>query len=209
MKRVLPLILFSGLVVTGCGPNGDSKSPDGPSVSPGDTKAGQLTLSPDNTKIEFVGTHVGPKPDPNARPGGFSKFTGKAEFDPAAKTLKAVSADIETASLWTKDAKLTTHLKSRDFFDVQEHPTAKFVSTKITPGSGGKPTEITGNLTLLGNTKEITFPATVEIGSDGLKLKGSFTIDRTEFGMDKLTDRVEKPVALNITIGEKTEPKKT
>ena len=45
--------------------------------------AGPITLSPDNTKIEFVGTHVGTKPDP--RVGSFAKFAGKMEVDAAAK----------------------------------------------------------------------------------------------------------------------------
>ena len=206
MKCVLPLLMMVGLLMAGCGPQGDAKTGGGPSPS-GGAQAGKLDLSPENAKIEFVGTHAGDKPDP--RTGGFEKFTGKAEFDPAAKALLAVSVDIETGSLWTEFDKLTNHLNSPDFFDTREHPTAKFVSTKVTPGSGDKPTEITGKLMLLGNTKEIKFPATVKVGDDGLKLTATFTIDRTDFGMDKLVDKVEKPVTLNVAIGEKTQPKKS
>ena len=168
-------------------------------------QSSKADLSPDNTKIEFIGTHVGEKPDP--RTGGFTKFTGKAELDAAGKSLQSVSADIETASLWTEFEKLTNHLNSPDFFDTREHPTARFVSSKINPESGENQVRITGNLTLLGNTKEISFPATVSISGDGLALKANFTIDRTEFGMDKLQDRVEKIVTLNVVIGEKTQPK--
>ena len=90
---------------------------------------GKVTLSPDNTRILFIGTHAAPKrPDP--RTGGFAKFKGEAAVD--GKTLKSVSVDIETESLWTEvGGRLTNHLKSADFFEVTEHPTAKFVSTKI------------------------------------------------------------------------------
>lgn len=164
-------------------------------------ESGAATLGPQNTKITFVGTHAPPKaPDP--RTGTFMTFIGKAEVD--GNALKSLSIDIDTNSIATQFEKLTTHLKSADFFETNEYPTAKFVSTTITPAEGGAAT-VTGNLTLLAATKEITFPATVNITDQGLTLKAEFTIDRTEFGMDKLTEGVEKPVKLTATIGEKTE----
>src|SRR6476659_7462485 len=57
---------------------------------------GAAVLTPENTKIQFVCAHVGPKPDP--RKGGFSKFIGKAVVD--GKSLKSVSLEIDTASLF-------------------------------------------------------------------------------------------------------------
>ena len=168
-------------------------------------EAGVATLAPENTKIVFVGTHSGAKPDP--RTGGFGKFTGKAEVDADAKTLKAVSVEIETGSLWTQIEMLTNHLKNADFFDVKEHPQAAFQSTKIEAGDATGSVTITGNLTLHGATKEISFPATVSITDAGLTLSSKFTIDRTEFGMTFGEGKVEKKVALTVVIGEKTEGK--
>lgn len=168
-------------------------------------EAGAATLTPGNTKIVFVGTHVGAKPDP--RTGGFEKFTGKAEVDPDTKTLKSVSVDIETPSVWTQIPNLTNHLKTADFFDVREHPQAAFQSTSIKAddaAAAGSVT-ITGNLTLHGVTKEISFPAGVRINEEGLTLTSKLTIDRTEFGMTFGPDRVEKAVSLTVVIGEKTE----
>jgi polyisoprenoid-binding protein YceI len=165
---------------------------------------GVAALSPDNTKIQFVGTHVGAKPDP--RTGGFAKFSGKAQLDEAGKSLKSVSVNVDTASLFTEIPKLTDHLKTADFFEVREYPTAKFESTKITPGKDGQAT-ITGNLTLHGVTKEISFPATVKVGAEGLVVKSEFSIDRTDFGMKFSPDRVEKKVSLTVVVGEKTQPK--
>src|SRR4051812_4333007 len=72
---------------------------------------GAATLTPENTKIEFVCAHVGPKPDP--RKGGFKAFTGKAVVD--GKALKSIGVDIDTTSLFTQFDMLTTHLKSPDF----------------------------------------------------------------------------------------------
>jgi polyisoprenoid-binding protein YceI len=169
---------------------------------------GVVDLSPANTKIQFVGTHVGPKPDPNARIGGFEKFTGQARVDPASKKLQSVAVDIETGSLWSPNPNLTTHLNTVDFLDTREYPKAKFESTRIEPGASPGEHTITGNLTLLAATKEVTVPALVTVDDAGLTLKGDFKIDRTEYGMDRMQDRVEKEVTLSIVIGEKTEPQK-
>jgi polyisoprenoid-binding protein YceI len=163
---------------------------------------GVVTLSPENTKIQFVGVHSPPKkPDP--RTGGFAKFSGKAEVDADGK-LKSVSVDIDTTSLFTSIPKLTDHLKSGDFFEVREHPTAKFESTKVAPGEGGE-TIITGKLTLHGVTKEISFPAKVESTGSGLTVTSKFDIDRTQFGMTYGKGQVEDKVHMTVIVGEKTE----
>ncbi len=159
---------------------------------------GAATLSADNTKIQFVCAHSGDKPDP--RTGWFTKLSGKADVDAAAKTLKGVTVEIEAASLTTDIAKLTDHLKSGDFFEVNEFPTAKFESTKVEQ-TGDKAT-ITGNLTLHGVTKEISFPATVSVSDTGVSLKSDFDIDRTQFGMTFGEGKVENKVSLSVVIGK-------
>jgi polyisoprenoid-binding protein YceI len=166
-----------------------------------ESESGVVVLTPENTKIEFVGTHVG---DPNPRTGVFEKFSGKVEVDLATKSLKFISVEIETDSLWTPIERLTVHLKSTDFFEVREYPTASFQSTKFEAGDAGQVT-VSGSLTLHGQTKRISFPATVSIGDDGLTLNCKFSIDRTKFGMDLLSERVESQVSLAVAIGEKTQ----
>ena len=167
-------------------------------------KAGAVALSPQNTLIQFVCAHVGPKPDP--RTGHFGKFNGQAQLDPASKSLRSVNVEIDTNSITTQFDKLTNHLKSPDFFEARQYPTAKFESTKITPGQDGK-SQITGKLTLHGVTKEISFPATVAVSESGMTLSSNFSIDRTHFGMNFGPDQVEKKVDLKIAIGEKTPTK--
>lgn len=163
---------------------------------------GVAAISPANTKIAFVGTHSGEKPDP--RTGGFAKFTGKVTVDPATKALTGVTADIDTTSLFTPLPKLTDHLKTADFFEVREYPTAKFESTKIAPGKDGAAT-ITGKLTLHGKTQEITFPATTTVTDKGVTLRSEFTINRSEFGMTYGAGKVEDKVSLTVVVGEKTQ----
>ncbi|WP_158265547.1 YceI family protein [Blastopirellula marina] len=156
----------------------------------------EVTLSPDNTLIQFVGTHVGDEPKP--RTGKFGKFQGTAKADGGKLTSVAVA--IETASLDAGITDLTNHLKNADFFDVRNHPEAKFTSTKIETGEDGT-TKVTGDLTILGNTKSITFPAKVTVGKD-VKLDAEFVIDRLEFGMDYSPDKVHKDVTMTIKVGK-------
>lgn len=163
---------------------------------------GVADISAANSKITFVGTHSGAKPDP--RTGGFGKFTGRVTIDPATKNLTSVTADIDTTSLFTAIPKLTDHLKTADFLEVREYPTAKFASTKVTPGKDGTAT-VTGKLTLHGKTQEISFPATVTVTAEGLTLKSDFTINRGEFGMTYGAGKVEDKVSLSVIVGEKTQ----
>ena len=156
-----------------------------------------IALTPGNTKIEFVGVHTDATKED--RKGGFKTFTGTAEVEGGA--LASVAIDIETGSLWTEFDMLTTHLNTPDFFDTRQHPTARFESTRIEVGTGSEAT-ITGNLTLLGTTKEISFPATIAWSDSGPTIGAEFTIDRTEFGMDKMLEGVKPDVTITVTVGE-------
>jgi polyisoprenoid-binding protein YceI len=173
----------------------------GAEATPVPVQGGVVKLTPQNTKIQFVCAHVGARPDP--RKGGFAKFAGEIRVDPATKALKSVDIDIDTTSLSTEVGdKLTNHLKSPDFFEVRRYPSAHFESTKIVPAAGAQ--QLTGKLTLHGVTKEISFPATVEVGPSGLTLRSEFTIDRLEFGINYDPKKVENKVSLTVVVGEKS-----
>lgn len=90
-------------------------------------------------------------------------------------TIKVV--DLTDAEM---NAKLTGHLKSPDFFDVEQFPTATFEITGIEK-IGQDSAKVSGNLTIKGITKNITFPASVTREGDILKVKADFFIDRTEW----------------------------
>ncbi|MBL3655684.1 YceI family protein [Fulvivirga sediminis] len=104
--------------------------------------------------------------------------------------------------------KLEGHLKSADFFDAENHPTAEFVITSVEPYTAGDSVEvkeefdseykpasadefmvespshkITGNLTMRGKTLSISFPAVVKVAESGLSAKAKFNIDRTLWGL--------------------------
>lgn len=158
-------------------------------------------LSPENSRISFVGTHVGD--DPKPRLGGFTKFHGYVKVDTTAQQITEMVVDIDVDSVWTEFDKLTAHLKNADFFEVEKFPTSRFVSTKISPLGNGK-CMITGNLTLHGETKQISFQASFKMENGGLMMTSNFQLDRAEFGMNQMLSGVEKAVALEINVGTKT-----
>ena len=171
-------------------------------VTPVALSDGSATLTPENTKVDFVGIHVGD--DPKPRLGGFAKFTGSLELN-VDGSLKSMSMEFETASLWTQNGdKLTGHLKNPDFLDVEKYPTAKFVSKSTKVGAKEGTVDIVGDFTLMEKTNEITIPATLTKTNEGVALKSEFKLDRATFGMDKMLDRVSKLVSITLSVGEKT-----
>ncbi|MDF1545804.1 MAG: YceI family protein [bacterium] len=88
--------------------------------------------------------------------GVFTDFAGSVEFD--GENLAAGSAEltVQVTSVDTDDEKRDNHLRSADFFDVENHPTMSFKSTKVVPGTGSE-FQLVGDLTMKGITKEVTF----------------------------------------------------
>jgi polyisoprenoid-binding protein YceI len=62
---------------------------------------------------------------------------------------------------------------------------------------------ITGDFTMLGRTKSITFPATLTATGEALKLIASFKINRSEWGMTYGKGRVDEPVSLTVVVNAK------
>ena len=83
-----------------------------------------------------------------------------------------------------KDNDLTTHLKSEDFFAVDQYPKALFSITKVEPTKDANQWKVTGFLGLRGITIPITFPATITHELSMLHVKAAFTFDRTKWGVN-------------------------
>ena len=154
--------------------------------------ATDFPLTGKNTKVEFVGTKPGGK-----HTGGFADVSGKATVDGDAASLK-LDVTIATDSLYSDDAKLTSHLKAPDFFAVKDHPKATFKSTKVEKTATGY--SVTGDLTLVSKTKSVTFPATVAATAAGLKLTSEFTINKGDWGMNYGKGKIDDVVKLTVTV---------
>lgn len=97
---------------------------------------------------------------------------------------------------------LVNHLKSPDFFDVQKFPTSTFKITACTPGGeNGATHTITGDLTIKGITKPISFPAKMTISANEVKGSANFKVNRADYdvryGSDKFFDNLGDKVISN------------
>ena len=184
MRLALTTLVLAGLtLLVACGNPATNKSRavtgEPAQVSPTQATAAQkFLITPEHCKIEFVASQVA-----GTHSGSFQKFSGEIDYTGKPETSR-VSVTIQTGSLTADDPKLTEHLKTADFFDVTRFPTANFVSTAIKPGGEkGASHTITGNLTMHGITKAITFPATIVAAADAINVDASFSINRKDFGI--------------------------
>jgi polyisoprenoid-binding protein YceI len=86
--------------------------------------------------------------------GRFGKLEGTVEYDPAHPELSKFEATIDAASIDTRDEKRDAHLRSADFFDVENHPKLTFTSREVKKTEDGF--TAVGDLTMRGVTKPIT-----------------------------------------------------
>lgn len=101
-------------------------------------------------------------------------------------------------------AKLEGHLKSADFFDVDNHPEASFEITNVQDGTEAGTAVISGNLTIRGVTKNITFDAQVEEASAAaVRAMADFNIAREDWGVNyagQADDLISKEINFKVTL---------
>lgn len=206
MRKTLVLSsLFVALLVVGCNdPAKDKpKAVTGEAVAAAAVKGGAAySFDGSSSKVGFVGAKVTGKHE-----GGFGTFKGTVTIPDGDAEKGAVTVEIDMASVTSDSEKLTGHLKSADFFDAEKHPKAKFESTSVKKGGeGGATHTITGNLTLRGATKSVTFPAKVQVSGDGVVLDAEFGINRKDFGIvypGKADDLIKDEVLIKLAIKAK------
>jgi polyisoprenoid-binding protein YceI len=185
MRRGFAITILLGfLVFTACNdPAADTtKARTGEATqvaSPATAQGQKYLITTQNSKIEFVGSKVTGKHN-----GSFGDFSGQIDYTGNPETSR-VNITIKTDSITTDTPDLTKHLKTADFFDVAKFPEATFVSTAIKPGGeNGATHTVTGNLTLHGVTKAVTFPATINVTPEAATVESSFSINRKDFGIN-------------------------
>lgn len=151
------------------------------------------------SKLSWVGAKVTGRHE-----GSFGTFGGIIEVVAGDVTRSRVRAEIDMNSVTTTPEKLVGHLKSADFFSVPEFPTAQFISTSIAKTEAGY--AVTGNLTLHGVTKSITFPASITVTDAEVTVLADFAINRKDFGIvypGKPDDLIGDDVALKLELHAK------
>ena len=165
-----------------------------------ETKGTAYKINGENSKVEFTGSKVTGKHD-----GGFKNLSGTIDLVNKKPEDSRVDVEIDTTSIYTEDGNLTEHLKTADFFDVGTYPKARFVSTKIAPDAakGAGNYTVTGDFTLHGQTKAITFPATITVGDTDVAVNSEFAINRKDFNIvyaGKTDDLIRDDVVIRLNL---------
>jgi polyisoprenoid-binding protein YceI len=121
--------------------------------------------------------------------GRFSEFDGQVRFDPDHPDAGDVQFTIQAASIDTNQPDRDTHLRSADFFKVDEFPTLSFASSRVVP-AGGDEFDVTGALTIRGVTRTVTLRvrylgrASDPWGNEKLAFETETTINRKDYGLN-------------------------
>ncbi|MEM9382424.1 MAG: YceI family protein [Planctomycetota bacterium] len=136
--------------------------------------------------------------------GRFDKFEGSFTLADDASTNN-VSITVDAASVNSNSADRDKHLRAADFFSVKEFPEMTFASKSVAKKSDDVFT-ITGELSLHGVTKEISFDVTkigeADTGRMGRRagFEGSFVIDRMDYGIKTYPDMLGHDVTMTFAI---------
>jgi len=158
-------------------------------------------IDPNHTHATFSFQHL-----------GFSTFEGKIParsgtimLDRENKT-GTVEVVFAPENIVTGVPKFDEHLRSKDFFEVDKHPTATFKSTKIS-FKGEEPSTVAGNLTIKGVTKPVTLQVTsFHCGQHPMEkapacgANATATIKRSDFGMSYALPAVRDEIGLEIEV---------
>lgn len=138
-----------------------------------------------HSTVEFVAKHM---MITNVR-GRFPDVEGTIRFDEENITNSSVEATIQVATVTSGSEQRDNHLRTGDFFLVEQYPTITFKSTSIEP-KGDDEYNVTGDLTVRGVTKEVTLSATFEgrgvtpWGAEAIGFSATATINRKDFGVN-------------------------
>ncbi|KPE52485.1 YceI family protein [Chryseobacterium indologenes] len=131
------------------------------------------------------------------------------------------SLKVDPASVTEKDKKpedLVAHLKNEDFFNVEKNPVSDFKITSVADlkeapkdAVAGANKTVSGNLTLLGKTMNVTFPAKVDVAEGTAAIQAKFTVNRADWGIKFGTseaDPAEWMISKDIEIAVDVKAKK-
>ena len=153
-------------------------------LSPDPVALAPWQIDTTHTEIEFSARHLMIS---NVK-GRFSNAAGTVIFDPDLPGSLQLDVTIPIATIDTRNEQRDAHLRSADFFDAKDYPTMTFKGTRIKGDTGGR-FKLIGDLTIRGNTREVTLDVTAEgagadpWGNDRLGFSATGKINRKDFGL--------------------------
>lgn len=122
--------------------------------------------------------------------GQFDEFSGTVQFDPDKLEMSSVRFEVSTKSINTRIPNRDNHLRSEDFFAVNEYPSMTFESTDVKHKEGNQYI-LEGNLSIKGKTNRVVVPFTyfglrenpLKKGQKVAGFESRFSIDRLDYGV--------------------------
>lgn len=168
-------------------------------IAPTSVLAQQYSLDATHSAVTFQISHMGL----SYTHGRFNNVSGQFVISSSNPAASSFAITIATNSVDTGNKQRDDHLRAPDFFNAKQFPTIEFRSTGLTPVKGGL--DVTGNLTLHGQTREITFrleggkTAEFPAGVHRIGYSSSLQIRRSEFGMTGMPQAVGDDVFIVIS----------
>lgn len=162
-----------------------------------------------DTKVSTI-TWKGTKKMGSFHTGGISFKEGAVSVE----KNKVVGADliVDMKTITDSDlkdpkdnAKLVGHLSSPDFFDVAKYPTSTFKVLSVNPGKKAGEVTVKGQFTMIGQTQDIEFPATVNVAKGKLTGDATVKIDRTKWGLKYGSGNIFKELTADKIINDEFE----
>lgn len=199
---ILSLLLVLGL--SACAGVGDApEAATGDAVNVATAEGLTLPIDTARSEINWKAAKV-----TRAHDGGFHAFDGTVTV--GSGTVTGVNLTIDLNSLWSDEERLTGHLKNEDFFDVPQYPTATFEASQFEAvDSAGATHLVTGNLTMHGVTRSVTFPATIGVSEQEVTAAADFIINRRNWEINydgAANDLIENDVRILFDIVASTAP---
>jgi polyisoprenoid-binding protein YceI len=153
-------------------------------ISP-DILTGSYTVDTAHSRIGFVARHA----MVTKVRGSFNQFAGTGYFDALDPSRSSLDVTIQATSIDTRNADRDAHLRSNDFFDMDNYPEIRFVSTAV-DALDEDSYRVTGDLTIKGMTRPVTidFELTGAVvdpwGNQRVGLEGHVTVNRRDWGVN-------------------------
>jgi polyisoprenoid-binding protein YceI len=158
-------------------PTGQLASPELQGLLQDGQLAGSWTLDPARSEVRLKTRHTwGLLP----LKGVFHQVSGNGTVTPDGNVTGVIAVAAESVD--TKNKQRDKHLRSADFFHVENHPEFTFAVDGVTLTDGG--VRVNGNLTVRGNTRPASFDATVSRADGEVALDGELAVNRTDFGLN-------------------------
>lgn len=186
------------LFLAACGGAGEAVATNEEAASAQDVQAAETTggwiVDMDQSRLGFTASQ-----NDKAFEGRFKDFDAAIVLDPDNLDAASIDVTISMSSAETGDRQRDSALPGKDWFDVKNYETARFVSTDIS-STGDNTYEARGALTIRDVTEDIILPFSLVIDGDTAKAEGAVTLMRDTFGVGRGEFTTGKWVGLSVEV---------